>query len=121
MEELRSAIKFNTEELIEEQKKILEEEQKRKDEEKQYLILYNISDDEEGDMQGFEFIEGKESVIAYIRGLVDQYIGLSFDDSYIIVDSVTINERLTLREFILFVNKTLENSINIEDESEEEA
>lgn len=94
-----------------------EEEKRKKKEKQEYLILYTFTDDAEP--ASFDFIIGRDQTISYVRGLVEEYSTLSLDESYILAGEVKICERITLRQFIAYVNKELECPIPLDDEYDE--
>jgi hypothetical protein len=94
-----------------------EEEKKERKSKQEYLVLYTFTDDAEP--ASFDFVTGREAAIEYVRGLVEQYSTLSLDESFILAESVKISERITLRQFITFVNKELECPIPLDSEYDE--
>ena len=84
-------------------------------EEKEYLILMYLADDNgDEDMQIFEFVIGRTATYQYIKDMID---GLDIEKSKVIVKDVTINDALTVHQFMYLMKEKYytDDSFNIED------
>lgn len=83
-------------------------------EDRKYLLLYYASDEKgEEDIKSFEFLTGRTKTYEFIKNIIEN---IDIYKSKVIVETVTLNEMVTVYEFMKHISSLIEDtSFDIED------